>query len=202
VPIGNYSELIEAAEGWLDNASLTTRIPDFITLCDAGIGRRLRLQDQVTVADLPVTAGVAPAPADFAEAISLSTKTDRPRHLDFLPPRRFWDASAETGSTGEAYTYTGDTVRVSPPVTEVLRLVYYAVPPRITAGTPTSWLLTAAPDLYLYGTLVHSAPYLRDDERIGTWNAGYERAVAELEQADERARFSGAALVARPRRSF
>ena len=49
-----------------------------------------------------------------------------------------------------------------------IEMVYRAnLPPLATAGT--NWLLTAAPDLYLYGALVESAPYLKEDARLQTW---------------------------------
>lgn len=46
--------------------------------------------------------------------------------------------------------------------------------------TDPNWLLTAHPDIYLYGTLVESAPYLRDEERLPVWEQRYQDAVATL----------------------
>ena len=41
------------------------------------------------------------------------------------------------------------------------------------------WLLLDAPDVYLYGTLIQSAPYLQDDARTQTWAALYAAAHPE-----------------------
>lgn len=46
--------------------------------------------------------------------------------------------------------------------------------------TDPNWLLTAEPDIYLYATLVESAPYLKDDERIAVWEQRYQDAAEAL----------------------
>lgn len=46
--------------------------------------------------------------------------------------------------------------------------------------TDPNWLLTAHPDVYLYGTLVESAPYLKDDARVAVWEQRYQDAVAGI----------------------
>jgi hypothetical protein len=60
-------------------------------------------------------------------------------------------------------------------------------------------LLTAAPDVYLYGALLQAAPYLKDDARISTWATLYTSAMEDLQVADDRGATSGGALVARAR---
>jgi hypothetical protein len=42
-------------------------------------------------------------------------------------------------------------------------------------------ILTEAPDLYLYGALYESAPYLEHDERIPIWEDFFEKGVTELD---------------------
>lgn len=37
----------------------------------------------------------------------------------------------------------------------------------------TNWLITDHPDVYFYATLKHSAPYLKEDERIALWAGLY-----------------------------
>ena len=43
-----------------------------------------------------------------------------------------------------------------------------------------NWLLTIAPDLYLYGALLESAPYIKEDGRIQTWGLGFTSALSDL----------------------
>ena len=57
-----------------------------------------------------------------------------------------------------------------------------------------NWLLTASPSAYLYGSLVHSAPYLRDDERIALWDKMYKDALHTLQGGSDRAMTSGSRI--------
>jgi hypothetical protein len=58
----------------------------------------------------------------------------------------------------------------------------------------SNWLLEIAPDAYLYGSLVQSAPYLKDDGRVQVWGGLYAGAVAAVNRDNERARFGGSGL--------
>jgi hypothetical protein len=64
-------------------------------------------------------------------------------------------------------------------------LTYYAKPQALDAGNQTNWLLTKAPDVYLYGSLKHSAPWLEDDARIQVWESLYQQALTEVRRTDE-----------------
>lgn len=46
--------------------------------------------------------------------------------------------------------------------------------------TDPNWLLTAHPDIYLYGTLVEAAPFLKDDARVPVWEARLQDAIESL----------------------
>lgn len=77
-------------------------------------------------------------------------------------------------------------------------LTYYAKIPALSDSAATNWLLSDSPDLYLYGTLVQTAPYLRDDERVPVWNTIYQQLINDFKIADERAQASGSTLIMRP----
>ncbi len=46
--------------------------------------------------------------------------------------------------------------------------------------TTTNYVLDNHPDVYFYGSLLHSAPYLDDDQRIATWERYYYAAVERI----------------------
>ena len=50
----------------------------------------------------------------------------------------------------------------------------------LTDLAPTNWLLTKHPDVYLYGALLESAPYTKEDERINVWGAGLTTVIDGL----------------------
>jgi len=62
-----------------------------------------------------------------------------------------------------------------------------------------NWLLLEAPDVYLYGALLHSAPYLAEDQRVAVWAQLYSAAVMQLNEASESARYSGSGLTMKVR---
>src|SRR5256885_11042337 len=70
--LSTYAGLIAAAPAWLDNRQdLGARIPEFVTLVEAKLNRRLRARRQVTRATLSPDAETWPLPADFAAARTL-----------------------------------------------------------------------------------------------------------------------------------
>jgi hypothetical protein len=67
----------------------------------------------------------------------------------------------------------------SPDQAYTIEMVYRAsIPPLASNGN--NWLLTLAPDLYLYGALLESAPYIKEDARIQTWGLGLTAALNDL----------------------
>ncbi|MFM7857609.1 MAG: hypothetical protein ACKO96_38240, partial [Flammeovirgaceae bacterium] len=107
------------------------------------------------------------------------------------------------------YTIIGDQIRLFPydPLgykktsNNHLDLWYYAQLPELNNQNPTNWVLQRYPDLYFYGALAHTAPYLKADERLATWDGIYTRLMSDIETEAERGVRSGTRLVA-ARRAF
>ena len=78
-------------------------------------------------------------------------------------------------------------------------LTYYASIPALSAGNTSNWLLVDSPDIYLYGALLQSAPYLQDDQRLNIWAAIYQRLIEDLKVSDERSRMATSSLRMRAR---
>ena len=76
----------------------------------------------------------------------------------------------------------------SPDTSYTGEIIYYSKVPALSDSNTTNWLLTLSPDIYLYGTLIQSAPYLRDDERTAVWATLYTRMVSDMNVSDERSR--------------
>ena len=73
-------------------------------------------------------------------------------------------------------------------------LLYYAKVPALSDSVATNWLLTHHPDIYLYGALLHSAPFLQEDVRAQTWAALYKSAVERVNDASDKSTASGSGL--------
>jgi hypothetical protein len=103
-------------------------------------------------------------------------------------------ASEYSGSSATGYpsfyTISGSVIATFPPSTADIIIDYYASIPALSTTNPTNWLLTAAPDVYLYGALMEAAPYMMDDQRRDMpWGQMFERACVDLETNDRRKRW-------------
>ena len=102
-----------------------------------------------------------------------------------------------SGGTPKFYTIVGQELEVLPvPDSATLtgEVTYYSKIPNLTDANPTNWLMNSSPDIYLYGTLLQSAPYLVDDSRIAVWSSLYQKLVKDLEIADQKARVGDSTL--------
>ena len=201
--ISTYSELKTAVADWLNRADLTAAIPNFIQLAEAKFNRELRTRQQVKRAYATLSGQYIQIPTDWLEAINLQLNVTPVRVLDFvtLDQADRIRANRYGETNADAYTIVGEQLEVVPPVganTEI-DMTYYMKIPALSDGNPTNWLLTAWPNLYVYATLVHAAPYLREDERVALWKGMADQLLEEIRLSDERAKHSGGPLRARVR---
>jgi len=191
--ITTFSELKTAIADTLNRADLTTTIPNFITMCEAKGNRILRTRDQRTRnAAFTISSEYTAVPGTFREAVKVKLTTSAPTQpLTYSTPEEMDIKSAERwDSTGEPiwYTIEGGYLRVNPTpdTTYTAELVYYAALTALSDGNTSNWLLSKHPDAYLYGSLVHSAPYLKDDDRIGIWAGLFDAIIQDILLEDQR----------------
>lgn len=201
--IGTYAQLQTAVASWLARDDLTTQIPDFITLAEAKFNRELRCNQMEVRATATVnTASTEPEfialPGDFQtmRRVRLSSVTGKPR-LEFLSGTQADEWRTKSGNvSGQpgGFTIFGDEMELIPTPQDAytIEMVYRAYIPALSDSNTSNWLLTLAPDAYLYGALLESAPYIKEDARIQTWATGYKYAMDGLNQlAQDQAYGSG-----------
>jgi hypothetical protein len=188
--LSNYTELKTAVASWLNRSDLASVVPDFITLAEAQMNRRLRVRNQITRAEASISAEYTTVPADFAapKQLTLETSESDIRVLDYLAPERLLEGKAGSSASGEPmyWTVVGGEIQVHPipEQTYTAELVYFAKLPALSMANASNWLLAAHPDAYLYGALVQAAPYLVDDHRSGVWGQLFLGALGDIERAD------------------
>ena len=196
-----YAELKTSVGDWLNRSDLTTAIPDFISLAEAQIERNLRTRQMLSRATATIDTEYAAVPADFLETRTFKLNTNPPTPLQFETIDSMNDLSViyRTSTKPAYFTVVGGQFRFLPiPDTSYTgELTYYAKLSKLSTTNTTNWLLTAAPDVYLYGALMQAAPYLQDDARITTWASLYRTGLDELKTADDRSSSSGGALITR-----
>ena len=188
--ISNYAELQSAVANYLHRSDLTAQIPDFISMAEAKLNRILRLRAMENVATGSVAASVA-LPDGFVEMISLTVNSG-----GFVYPVTYAVPSSLTADSGIAYRYTliGDNIKFMPTGSgETYTLTYYKKFDPLSSGV--NWLITNAPDVYLYATLLEAAPYIRDDARMQVWFDMMSKTIDLLKRADTSDRFGGDLMV-------
>jgi hypothetical protein len=201
----SYSELKADIADWLNREDLTAKIPSFIRLAEARFNRDLRVRQMVKRAVSDLDAGFITLPTDWLEAKNIQINTSSgPRKLEYVTLEQADDLRLKRGDTAGVPNYfniTGSQLEIIPtPAGEPeIEMTYYAKVPALSDENASNWLLTTWYDMYLYGSLAHTAPYLKDDERVTTWAAFYDRALQEITDADQRAQYSGSVLKSRAR---
>lgn len=199
--ITTYAELKTAIANWLNRDDLTAVIPDFIALAEAQFNRTIRHRKMVVRSDATLDTPYFAVPSDWMENIRFQLNTNPITPLLFVTPEQAAEDSQTymTANQPLFYTMVGQQFQVVPaPNTSYdAELLYYAKIPALSDSATTNWLLTESPDLYLYGALVQSAPYLKEDERISVWAGLYQQLFGDMMLADERARIGSSKLKSR-----
>jgi len=197
--ITTYAELQTSIANWLNRDDLTSVIPDFISLTEAGINRDLRHYRMINRVDATLDSRYVQMPTDWMETVRFSITSGNTYKIELVSRDdmlEYRQNTADVSGRPRFYANIGDTIEVFPtPDAEYqMQLQYYAKTPALSNTNTANWLLTAAPDIYLYGALVQSAPYLNDDARIQTWAALYQSVLDSLQKASDDTRFAGSGL--------
>lgn len=191
--ITDYTTLQAAIIEYLgrdQDTTLAARVPTFIQFFEAKMNRELFVpqmeQRSTTTID---TSSTEPEfislPSDFQtiRRVRLSSATGKPS-LDYLSGPSLDEYRSGIGNaTGQPrhYTIMGSEIELAPtPDSDYsVEMVYRKNVPSLESND-TNWLLTLAPDLYLYGALMEAEPALKNDGRIQTWALGYSNALTAL----------------------
>lgn len=191
--ITTTTELISAVTEYLgrdQDTTLIARIPTFIQLFEAKMNRDLfyRGMEQRSTALVDTTSSepeFISLPSDFQSMrrVRLSSATGKP-HLDYKPGVQmdeFRTSRANATGRPQFFTIIGSEMELVPTPDQnyTIEMVYRKYIPALLSNS-SNWLLTLAPDLYLYGALLEATPYLKNDERIQTWALGYNNALNSL----------------------
>lgn len=189
--ISTYNELLAAIENHLDRSDLDDRIPEFVVLGEARIGREVKAKQMEQRVSTTPTSVYVNVPSDFVSLRGVRIEGNNSGWLDYVAPDAFFAAFPSTGaSASNKYTIFGDELIFPKTPTGDVELWYYK---KLTAlASATNTLFTVNPDLYLYAALCASAPFLQNDKRIGVWEGLYSRIKDSVNLAHEQGRFPSA----------
>ena len=197
--IANYSELNTAVANWLDRDDLTDRIPEFIALCEARFNRLLRIRAMEYKQTASTVAGQRnlALPTGFIQMRNLQMNETPIVPMQYVTPE-IYDrlyGSTLTG-TPQMYTIIADEIQLGPIPGSVLtiEMLFYKKFDALTAVATTNWMITNAPDVYLYGCLLEAEPFIMNDPRVQLWATAFEQSITSMQEQDNKDRHSGSAL--------
>ena len=169
--ITNYGQLKTAAANWLDRTDLEDRIPEFVTMAEAQFNREIRQPQMITRDDSFTIDGQYEAmPTDALEIQRIVLDLTPVITLQYITPNEISEKRSGLTGTGRPiyYSIVGENMEFvrTPDSAYTASIMYYKRITALSADGDTNWLLTNHPDIYLYGTLLQSAPFLMFDERI------------------------------------
>ena len=117
--------------------------------------------------------------------------------LSYVTPEiydRLWGGS-QTG-TPKFYTILADEISLGPIPGSVmtLEMLFYKRFTNLSTSNVRNWLLTYAPDVYLYASMLEAEPFIMNDARIPVWSQALQQAITDLQEQDNKDRHSGSAL--------
>lgn len=194
---GTYTGLKASIADFLNRADLTSVIPDFIVLAEGAMRRRLRTRRATGRSDATLSSQYIAVPSDFGgpRAIVL-TGTSPKALLKYVEPSEFFELQDTTYTSVDqpkCYSVIGEELAFlpSPDASYTIEMTYWKGLAALTVSNTSNWMLTDNPDAYLYGSLLQSAPYLMDDDRIAMWGMLFTAIMDDIKIDDEQANYGG-----------
>ena len=193
--ITNYGTLKAAIADFLNRDDLTAVIPTFIDFAHDKINRDLRTRQMIARATANIDSQYNAFPPGFLQVRDIRLNTNPVQALEYVSTEQQNQERGRNATSGRPrlFSVIGESFEVfpTPDTAYECEIAYYEKIPDMAADADTNWLLTKSPDLYVYGSLVHSAPYLKDEDKIVIWQTLYRDVFNSLTLEDEKSRFSG-----------
>lgn len=188
--ISTYATLQTAVADWLHRTDATTVIQTCISLAESEIASDVRCLAMESIATGTIAAGLITFPTRFLEAKALTVGGNVYRYV----AQEQYAEKVTAASLDRVFTIIGQTFYVLNGGTQTYALTYYAAFAGLSASSDTNWLLTNAPDVYLFGALRHAAVYTVDDAAASKYSGMYGAAVQRINAREAAGSVSGGPL--------
>lgn len=196
--ISTYADLQNAITNWLKRSDLTTSIPDLIAVAERRIYRNLRVREMEEPLALTMAGGVLAVPSDYVNLRYAYISSTSPvvwlerkapewiyRNDPYRTQRRdIPKYIAREGANFIFAPYPSSDFDVSG--------IYYKRLDPIAATLNDIFMDN--PDLWLFGALAESAPFVQNDARLPMWEAKFNRSLAEANSEEYVENASGGSL--------
>lgn len=109
-----------------------------------------------------------------------------PRSYEYC--RSYWPDESQTDVPKFYAEYSDEYMLITPtPAANYpFELVYYVKPPLLDSTNQTNWITESWPNLLLYATLREVAPFMKEDQRMATWDSMYQQLLGKITADDLR----------------
>lgn len=203
--LSSYAELkasVARRLGRSGDSDLEAELDDYVDLAEARFQRELRLRAQEQRATATLSGAYLDLPADFLELRNIQLNADPIRSLECVSPEII-DRSYPQSTTAppQVYAILGSALQFAPPPDQdyAVEIDYWKRFDALSDSMTTNWLLTHAPDVYLFAILAEAAQATGDSALWQEYETRLAAALDKLKVFDRRASYSGATLRVRPR---
>lgn len=181
--------------GYAADTEVYEQIPRLITLAERSLARAIKVQGFLVpaITNMAVGTSVYAKPDRWRETVSMNIGTgvsqnDRkfvyPRSYEYC--RAYWPNSdvQDVPEFYADYNYQHWLIVPTPVIAYPWEVMYYQLPPLLGDSNQTNWLTDYAPNALLYRCLVEASPFLKNDERIQTWQQLYAGELSTLDTED------------------
>lgn len=181
--LSTYAELTAAISEWEERTFSSAKTDEFIVLAEARANRKLR-QDFRRRSSATINtdaSGVGTLPTGFVGMTSLVRDV-----LGSVPLTQVsWDALIarnpyEISNDAGVYAINGTAIMVAPVTDDDFTAKFSAVLTALSSSNTTNWLLTLAPDFYLFACQAAASAYLKDYSTAMTLQAQADEILSDL----------------------
>ena len=194
-----YAELKDQVVNFINKPDIEQTIDTFIDLAEADIKRKVRHWKMEKRATVELDDQYSRVPTDWLETIRFYLSAGDTFELELASRAELLNRRMHAQNTSlrpRYYTMSDGAFEIypTPDASYTAELLYYAENDALSSSNTTNWLLTDYPDVYLYGALTHTAPFLGEDARLPIWAQLYQSALDGVNMASEKSRYSGSGL--------
>lgn len=179
-----YAELKSNIAAWFKRTDATSVIATFVALAEADIRNDVRVQAMEQRTTGTMTGETLDHPARLLAARQLLIGED---NYGYVTPEEY-----ERMSGGNVFTSIGSKFYVKgASAGTAYTLVYFQADAALSADGDTNWVLTNAPDVYLWAALRHASLWALDDAAVAKFAQLYAGSVDRLNRREQQARYAG-----------
>jgi hypothetical protein len=188
--ISNYSDLQAEVSKWIHRSDLTAMIPSFITLAENRLNRSLRLTAMESIDELTssTTSRFIALPARFSEPLNMNILLSNVQMpVAAITTSQMAKTIASVPAMPRYYTI-GSQIELNSVSDQPYTIFFHCIKNFDLESDGVNWLITNAPEAYLYGALREAYVYIHDEQQASKYDLLVKNALTDIAQQDGRSR--------------